>query len=162
MLIPIVNELDEVVGTKDRSNLDYTKDIFRSASLWITNKDGDVLLTQRSLDKKVNPGKWAEAVGGVVEGKDSYETTVLREAQEELGLSNVQIHTGPKQFINSPAKYFVQWYTAEIDKPADEFVLQTDEVSRVAWIQKDKLKQQITENSDKFIPAMNEICDLFI
>lgn len=162
MLLPIVNELDEVIGAKDRSDLDYTKDIFRTASLWITNKNGAILLAQRQLNKKVDPGKWGEAVGGTVEGDDSYETTILREAQEELGLTNIQIQIGPKQFINSSAKYFVQWYMAEINKPVEEFVLQADEVLQIAWIPKDQLKQEITENPDKFIPTMKQICDLFM
>lgn len=52
---------------KSRDDIDYSKDIFRTASLWITNSNGDILLAQRKFDKKVDPGKWAEAVVGTVE-----------------------------------------------------------------------------------------------
>ena len=162
MLLPIVNEQDEVIGNKDRSDLDYTKDIFRAASLWITNKSGDILLALRSRDKKVDPGKWAEAVGGTVEGEDSYGATIRREAKEELGLTDIQIQIGPKQFIDSSARYFVQWYTAEVTIPIEEFVIQTEEVSEVAWISPNQLKTELADNPDKYIPAMKEICDLFI
>lgn len=108
MQILLVNEQDEIIGSKERAGLDYTKDTFRTASLWITNSDGDVLLAQRKMDKKIDPGKWAEAVGGTVEGDDSYEETIIREAAEELGLSDIEITLGPKQFIDNSARYFVQ------------------------------------------------------
>jgi isopentenyldiphosphate isomerase len=86
MKIPIVNEKDEIIDYKARTDISFEKDIFRTASLWITNSKGEVLLARRKFDKKVDPGKWAEAVGGTVEGDDSYEDTVIREAEEELGI----------------------------------------------------------------------------
>lgn len=162
MLIPIVDEFDQVIGTKDRADLDYTRDIFRTASLWITNSKGDILLAQRSFEKLVHPGKWAEAAGGVVDGNDSYEATVLREAYEELGLTGIEFQIGPKQFIDSTTKYFVQWYTVTLDKPISEFKLQVEEVAQIAWVPAAQLKRELVEMPNKFIPAMKEICSLFI
>src|SRR5687768_11331136 len=102
MQIPVVDQQDKIIGFKERDEIDFQKDIFRTASLWITNSQGDVLLAQRKHNKKTDPGKWAEAVGGTVEGDDSYEATVLREAYEELGLQNVTPQLGPKQLITTP------------------------------------------------------------
>lgn len=161
MTIPIVNRQDEIIGHKDRADLDYSKDIFRSASLWITNSNGDVLLAQRKMDKKVDPGKWAEAVGGTVEGGDSYEETIIREAEEELGLTDLVITPGPKQFITTPCSYFVQWYTATIDKGISEFIIQEDEVEQVAWIPHAQLREELATIPDKYIEAMTRIADLF-
>jgi len=56
-MIPLVNKDDKIIGNIDRSDLDYNHDIFRTASLWVTNSNGDVLLAQRKLNKKVDPGK---------------------------------------------------------------------------------------------------------
>jgi isopentenyl-diphosphate delta-isomerase len=161
MIIPVVNLKDEVIGSKERSELDYDQDIFRTASLWITNSKGEILLAQRKLDKKVDPGKWAEAVGGTVEGQDSYETTVVREAAEELGLTNLQIITGPKQFITTPCCYFVQWYLAVIDKDISEFVFQQEEVEQIAWVSRDQLEKELVEDPEKYIEAMPNILALF-
>ena len=97
MKIPIVNESDEIIEMKERSQVDYDHDIFRTASVWITNGKGDVLVAQRKFDKKIDPGKWAEAVGGTVDGNDSYFDTAVREAAEELGLNDIKITKGPKQ-----------------------------------------------------------------
>lgn len=84
--IPIVNRQDMIIGYKRREELDPSMDIVRSASLWITNSKGEVLLAQRKSTKRTDPGKWAEAVGGTVDGGDSYEETIYREADEELGI----------------------------------------------------------------------------
>jgi len=160
MEIPIVNLNDEIIAHKDRSEIDYTHDIFRTASLWITNSDGDVLLAQRKFDKKVDPGKWAEAVGGTVENNDSYFETIVREADEELGLKDVEIKTGPKQFITTPCQYFVQWCTACIDKHISEFKIQKEEVEQIAWVPLNQLNDELKTNPDKYIEALPKIVEL--
>lgn len=160
MTIPIVDDQDKIIGSKERDDINYNVDIFRTASLWITNSNGDILLAQRKLDKKVDPGKWAEAVGGTVEGDDTYEETVLREAEEELGIKGISITKGPKQFITTPCSYFVQWYTATIDQPAIAFVIQEDEVEQIAWIPKGQLLADLEANPSKYIDALPEIASL--
>jgi 8-oxo-dGTP pyrophosphatase MutT (NUDIX family) len=129
--------------------------------LWITNSQGDILLAQRRHDKKVDPGKWAEAVGGTVEGNDSYEETVIREAEEELGIKNIKLKQGPKQFITVPCRYFVQWYEAVIDRSIDAFVIQENEVEQIAWIKRSQLERELKVTPEKYIAAMPEILALF-
>lgn len=159
MTIPIVNDQDEVVGHKQREQIDPQNDIFRTASLWITNPQGDVLLAQRKLDKKVEPGRWGEAVGGTVENDDSYEETVIREAQEELGLTNFNLQPGPKQLVTEPYKYFVQWFTTVVNLDISEFKIQTEEVEQIAWIPKAQLLSELNSNPDKYIAPMADIVD---
>lgn len=161
MSIPIVDQNDAVILHKERKDIDYANDIFRTASLWITNSNGDILLAQRKFDKKVDPGKWAEAVGGTVENDDTYEATVTREAEEELGIRDVKIALGPKQLITTPCSYFVQWYVAVIDEPIDHFVIQEDEVEQIAWISRQQLERELQETPDKYIEAMSGILNLF-
>jgi isopentenyldiphosphate isomerase len=161
MTIPIVNSQDEVIAHKERSEIDFDTDTFRTASLWITNSSGDVLLAQRRFDKRIDPGKWAEAVGGTVEGSDGYEETVIREAEEELGLTDLKITLGPKQLIATPGHYFVQWYTAIVDKDISQFTIQKEEVEAIAWIPRTKLEEELKTMPDKYIEAMASIVDLF-
>lgn len=161
MTIPIVDMTDTIIEHKDRLDIDYDVDIFRTASLWITNSRGEILLAQRKHNKIVDPDKWAEAVGGTVEGEDSYEATVIREAEEELGIKNLKIRKGPRQFITVPYKYFVQWYTTVVDKPVDAFIVQQDEVEKVSWISRAQLENELRNHPDKYIAAMPEILALF-
>lgn len=162
MSIPVVNEKDEVIGHKDRTDINPAVDIVRSASLWITNRNGDILLAQRKLTKRNNPGKWSEAVGGTVEEDDDYESTMIREAQEEIGIKVDSYELGPKQYIESPAKYFVQWYTATIDKPIEAFSIQEEELEQLAWISEEQFTKELKDTPEKYIDEMQDIAHLFI
>ena len=162
MSIPIVNQADEVIGHKDRVDVDPNVDIVRSASLWITNGDGDILLAQRKFTKRNNPGKWSEAVGGTVEGGDDYESTMLREAEEEIGLTVRDYEIGPKQYVDAPAKYFAQWYTAVVDEPIEAFTVQEEELEQLAWISEEQFKRELVETPEKYIDEMQDIARLFI
>lgn len=160
MFIPIVNENDEVIGRKKRADINYEIDIFRTASVWVTNSQGDVLLAQRTLDKKVDPGLWAEAVGGTVEGESSYKQTAVRETHEELGIQNVSLTPGPKQLIVTPCRYFVQWYYATIDLPVEQFIIQPEEVMAIAWVPRLQLQKELEDSPQKYIAALPEILQL--
>ncbi len=162
MRIPVVNEKDEIIGYKNRADIDPSVDIVRSASLWITNRNGDILLAQRKFTKQSNPGKWSEAVGGTVEGTDDYESTILREAEEEIGHTVKDYDIGPKQYIESPARYFVQWYITVIDNPIEAFHIQEEELEQLAWISEDQFKKELRETPEKYIDEMQDIARLFI
>ncbi len=161
-MIPIVDENDKVIGHKERSDIDLELDIIRSASLWIVNRNGDILLAQRKFTKQNNPGKWSEAVGGTVEGDDNYESTMLREAQEEIGITVQNYEIGPKQYINAPTRYFVQWYKTVIDEPIEAFLIQEEELEQLAWMSKDQFIKELKLNPEKYIDEMQEIARLFI
>lgn len=152
---------NKVITYKARSDIDYKNDVFRTASLWITNTNGDVLLAQRKLDKKVDPGKWAEAVGGTVENDDTSEETITREAEEELGLTGLDVTEGPEQFITTPCKYFVQWYAVTLDKDISNFTIQKEEVEQIAWIPRAQLEKEVREFPEKYTGAMANILSLF-
>ena len=161
-MIPIVDENDKVIGHKERSDIVLELDIIRSASLWIVNRNGDILLAQRKFTKQNNPGKWSEAVGGTVEGDDNYESTMLREAQEEIGITVQNYEIGPKQYINAPTRYFVQWYKTVIDEPIEAFLIQEEELEQLAWMSKDQFIKELKLNPEKYIDEMQEIARLFI
>ena len=159
--VPVVNENDEIIEYKIREELDLTKDIVRSASLWITNSKGEILLAQRKFNKRTDPGKWAEAVGGTVGGGDLYEATAYREADEELGIKDVEFTVGPKQFVVGPQNgYFVQWYCVILDWPIEKFILQESEVEQIAWWDFTNLHNDLSEHPEKYIDALPEMIGL--
>ena len=159
--VPIVDKNDVVIGYKMREELDLEKDIVRSSSLWITNSKGQVLLAQRKLDKRTDPGKWAEAVGGTVDGEDTYEATVYREAEEELGIYDQVFTVGPKQFVAGPPNsYFVQWYYIVLDWPIEQFVPQEAEVEQIAWQGTQTLQNDMKEHPHRYIDALPGIFNL--
>ncbi len=56
-----------------------------SVTCWIVNKDGEILLTQRRLDKS-HGGMWEPTTGTVISGENSLEG-MQRELREEIGLN---------------------------------------------------------------------------
>ena len=88
--IIIVDEDDNIIGSKERNSI-VSGDIYRVSALLIENSKGEILLAQRALTKKHDPGKWGPPVAGTVEEGETYESNIVKEAEEELGLKNIQI-----------------------------------------------------------------------
>lgn len=56
-----------------------------AVGIWIVDEENNILLTQRSPEKRWAPGKWENTAGHVQAGEDCV-TAILREVQEETGL----------------------------------------------------------------------------
>lgn len=77
-LYQVVNDSDEVIGHKFRNDIDFVKDIYRVAALWLTNSQGQVLIAQRLLTKDKDPGKWGPAAAGTLEKDETYESNIYK------------------------------------------------------------------------------------
>ena len=159
--IPIVDNDDVVVGYKDRKDV-LPEDIYRVSALWIKNSEGESLLAQRAFSKTNDPGKWGPAVAGTVEEGENYDINIRKEAQEEIGISDISMEKGPKERIFGEHNYFVQWYTARIDKGAGEFVIDKDEVSEVRWFSKKDLMRESESNTNDFLSGTKRWIELFL
>lgn len=149
----IVDENDNVVCSKERDALE-ANDIYRVSALWITNSQEEVLLARRALTKSHSPGKWGPAVAGTIEEGETYYSNIIKEAEEELGLKNIQPKTGPKLRVTQDYNYFCQWYLLKSDKLAEEFKIQEDEVEEVKWITQKELLAEIKEKPENFVEAI--------
>jgi isopentenyl-diphosphate Delta-isomerase len=148
--IVIVNDQDEIIGHKERGTLNQ-EDIYRVSALWVTNSNGDILLAQRHFSKSHHPGKWGPAVAGTVDEGETYDENIVKEAEEEIGLHNIQPKAAEKIRVTGDHNHFTQWYTLTINKPADQFQIQEDEVEQVEWFTREKLKCELRENPDKYL-----------
>lgn len=155
-----VDKDDNVLGYKAKAEFG-PDDIERVSALWITNSNGDVLIAQRALTKKYGPGYWGPAAAGTVEEGETYETNIIKEAEEELGLKNIKPVAGPKFYRETAHKYFCQWFTCVVDLPIETFKLQPEEVAAVKWTNKDALRQAIENKEDKFLSSMAQVLDIF-
>lgn len=159
MQIPIVDENDEIIDHIERADLDYTVHRNRSASCWVVDGKGNVLIAQRSFNKKFNPGKWSESVGGTVDKDMSYRQTIEKEICEELGINvdSFRLIELEKQYVDGTERYFVQWYVMIVDMPIEYFKVQKEELEQVAWISIDDLKNDVDKNSYKYISDMKQM-----
>ncbi len=158
MKIPIVNEKDELIRYKERK-LVKLKDIYRVSALWVTDSKGNILLARRALIKKRNPGKWGPAVAGTVEEGETYKQNIIKEAEEELGITNTKFNKAQKVRHSRTHNYFLQWYTLTIDDY--QFKIDKTEVEEIKWFSSKELKQQLEQHPNKFLKSMDRWVDLF-
>src|SRR3989344_2570418 len=111
----IVDEHDNPIGLKDREDI-TSEDIYRVSLLWITNSKGEILLARRAYTKSHDPGKWGPAVAGTVEEGETYESNIIKEAEEELGLTNLKLVSGARLRKRTNYNYFVQQFSIVLDK----------------------------------------------
>ena len=159
MKIQIVDHQDQLIGVKERTEVDYKTDIYRVSALWLTNSKGQTLLAKRAAVKVKDPGKWGPAVAGTIDEGETYDVNIYKEAEEEIGLTDEQFSKGPKTLIKHPRTYFCQWYFVILDREVDSFVMQEDEVDELAWVEIAEIKQELETNPDKYVPAMKQIVD---
>lgn len=151
--IIIVNGQDEFIGHKERHGI-AKDDIYRVAALWVTNSRGDILLAQRKFTKSHDPGKWGAAAAGTLDEGETYESNLIKEAEEELGLKNIKPALGPKNRVTGEHNYFEQWYTLKIDTLAEDLTIQEDEVEQVKWFTRAELERDLRDHPNKYLKGM--------
>ena len=153
--VVIVNAQDEPLGLKRYADIRY-EDIYQVSVLWLTDGEtGDCLMTQRRWTKHNDPGKWMAAASGTVEEGETYDENIVHEIREEIGLTNLELMKGLKEFIDDGKhKFFAQWYQASVDKSKINISIQEDEVEAYRWVSKKQLINEVNTDPDKFVPSL--------
>jgi isopentenyldiphosphate isomerase len=161
MIIPLVNEQDEIIGYKDRADRNE-KDILRVSALWLKHTDGRVLLAQRALTMKNGPGKWGPAVAGTVEEDETYESNIVKESMEEIGYPLNEVKELVKIRVNKDGNnYFAQAFISVTDWPIEKFTISPEEVAQIKWFTKDELREFL-EDKEKLTAGLSEHSELFL
>ncbi len=160
MKIPIVNQEDEVIEYKDRSERTAT-DICRITAGYIFNSKNEFLIAQRQFDKAIDPGKWGPSVAGTVEEGETYDSNIVKEVAEELGLFDINLTFFKKLYYEAyNGRRFTSVYIGYIDMSAEEFRIQKDEVVQVRWISIPTLIDWYTKKPDDFVPSFNRTIEI--
>lgn len=157
--IIIVNTDDEIIGYKARGSI-TKEDIYRVSALWITNSKGEILLAKRHHTKLHRPNMWGPAVAGTNEESETYESNIIKEAKEEIGLKHIKPTLGPKLEITD-SHHFTQWFTLKVDESISDFKIQTDEVEEIKWFTPQELKNKLQRQPEELLPRMKKYFELF-
>ncbi|MBO5057072.1 MAG: NUDIX domain-containing protein [Lachnospiraceae bacterium] len=149
---------------KERSMIHRDGDFHRTVHMWIVRKreDGgfDVLLQKRSKNKDAYPGCYDISSAGHVHAGDNFETSALRELEEELGIKAdagdikfIGFHTGDlkAEFWGSP---FIDREISAVylyEKPVNEreLTLQESEVEEVVFMDYETVLEGMKDGSLK-------------
>ena len=152
--IIVVDDEDNILSSETREIVDQKNLRYRISALWLTNPQGEILLARRAYSKSHDPGRWGPAAAGTVEEGETYDENMVKEAEEEIGLKDVEFKRGPKIRKEGKHRHFTQWYFAVIDKPAEEFNIQEEEVAEVRWFTKEEIQEQLKNKPDEFLKGI--------
>jgi len=146
-----VDENDNPIGSKHWRDMSYD-DIYRISTLWLTDiKTGDVLIAQRKWNKKNDPGKWGVAAAGTVEVGETYRGNMIKEIEEEIGLTGLKLTKGPKKLIDDGEhRLFCQMFFASVDKNKVMIKIQEEEVEAAKWVSKKWLLDDVQRNPQNY------------
>ena len=151
--IYVVDEDDNIVGKSTYEEFDYNRDFFRVSTLWVVDMAGqNILIAQRSLDNWVDAGKWGPSVAGMVDLGESYRDNIIKEAGEEIGLSDIDPIELYKIKIDLPDRHFHnQIYGIRTDWSIEKFVKQDEEVEALKFVNIDELAVDTRLNPGKYV-----------
>src|SRR5690349_22495761 len=85
-IFDVVNELDEVVGKRQRSEVHRLGLMHRAVHVLVFNARGEIFLQKRSMKKDRQAGLWDSSASGHVDSGEDYDACAVRELREEIGL----------------------------------------------------------------------------
>ncbi len=153
-VLDLVNENDEIIGEvlKSKANAD-PKLLHREVGVFLHDKNGRVLLQQRSSTKKAEPGIWAIVAGHVTKGEDPAKAA-HRELLEEMGF-DTELTFVRKVKINRPKEtHFSYLYVGLYS--GEKLVLEKEEVEDARLFTKKEYLAAIKRNINvnKFVDSL--------
>jgi isopentenyl-diphosphate delta-isomerase type 1 len=147
-ILDIVDKEGNVTGQAPRDEFHSNPDlIHRVTHCWIFNNQGQILWQQRSLKKKLSPGKWDMSCGGHIPAGETPEDSLHRELEEELGIKNAKpIFVEKYTLGNDKQTEMIYLYYLIINQPAEDFILQEEEVEQVKWIDVEEAQTSVLTN----------------
>ena len=150
----LVDENDRVVGHLTREEIDL--EIYLFSALIVTNEKNRILLAQRKLTKKNDPGKWSLAVAGTNELGETYESNIIKETEEEIGLIITDPKTIFKREVKGQKNFFAKVFHVEINSNT-QFKIQEDVVEQVKWFTKEEFSDLVEKNPKKLTLQIKEV-----
>ena len=151
-IFDVVNERDEVIDRKPRSEVHRLGLLHRAVHVLVYNARGEVFLQKRSMKKDRQPGVWDSSASGHVDSGEDYDATAMREPREEIGLRLAQ---APARLFKIDAcaetdQEFVWVYRCENEGP---FTLNRDEIDEGGWFSPEEVSRWVAEKPEQFASA---------
>lgn len=150
----VVNESDEVIGSETREAVHVNNLRHRAVHILIFNGAGELFLQKRSLWKDKNPGRWDSSAAGHVDAGETYQQTVQRELQEELGISCEVEKAGRLPCAEDTGWEFIEVYKGEHDGP---FKLEPLEVETGAFFTVEQIGAWMNRQPEDFSSVFRQI-----
>jgi isopentenyl-diphosphate delta-isomerase len=155
----LVNHEDKQIGTEEKVKCHLPNGkLHRAFTIVLFNKEGKLLLTQRSMSKMLWPGDWDGTVASHPRKSETYLSSAERRLPEELGISckldylfKFEYHV-PYKNIGSENE--ICGTLIGILEDSTKIKLVKDEIYAVRWVTVDQLLESIRKKPQIFCPWM--------
>ena len=152
-IFDVVNERDEVIAQRPRSEVHRLGLLHRAAHILVFNGRGQVFLQKRSLSKDRQPGLWDSSASGHLDTGETYDACAVRELREEIGLRLAQAPQPLFKLAASPEtdQEHVWVYRCSAEGP---FTLQPEEIECGDWFEPEEVTRWMNERPHEFASAL--------
>lgn len=141
-LLVVVDRYDNILGFKTRSECHRTnKLIHRLIGIIIFNKEGKILLQQRSNRKDSWPNFYTLSVSGHVLKGETYQKAAKRELVEELGIDIKVKMVDRFLLIEKERSHIATLFTADYNQSIDRLHINKEELNMVKFFTADDIKK---------------------
>ena len=86
--VVLVDPLDNEIGLKEKNQAHIDGDLHRAVSVFILNKNKELLIQKRALSKYHSPGLWSNSCCTHPYHNETNKDAITRRVKEELGLNS--------------------------------------------------------------------------
>jgi isopentenyldiphosphate isomerase len=149
----VVNERDEVIDQRPRSEVHRLGLKHRAVHVLVFNSRGQVFLQKRSMKKDRQPGLWDSSASGHLNRGEDYDACALREVEEEIGLRLADVPPRLFKLVASSEtdQEHVWVYRCEAEGP---FALDAEEIERGGWFAPGEVTRWMFERPEDFASAL--------
>ena len=148
----LVSSLDEEVGYMEKMEAHQLGLLHRAFSVFLFNSKGEMLLQKRALSKYHSGGLWTNACCSHPRKGETIEQAATRRTREELGcepeLKKIHSFIYKAALDNELTEY--EFDHVLVGHYEGEMNLNPDEVSEVAFLPIDQIRQQIIDQPEQF------------
>lgn len=138
-------------AVKLRSQVHKDGDWHKAVHVWLVDKDGKLLIQQRSASKDINPWRWTSSCAGHVDIGEASVETAIRETKEELGIN---VSKEQLEYIGTMKRYhsannsfndqeIIDLFLVVVDFETIPLKKQDEEVNKLAFYDYNKLREDI-------------------
>lgn len=153
--VALVDGDGRVVGSAPRSVVRRDNLRHAATAVLLRDRDGRIYLHRRSDTKDWAPGHWDAAAGGVIAVGEDPLASALRELEEELGVTGVDLRPlGSHLFENDTTRCFEHAFEAVWDGPVRH---QPEEVAEGRWVTLAELEAVLADPTLAFVPDTRQL-----
>jgi len=136
-IVQIVDRDNQVIGAVRRALMREQNLIHRAAYILVFNRNDELFVQERTMNKDIYPGHYDLAAGGVVLAGESYEQAAQRELEEELGVEARLCPHFDLYFEDGHNRVWGRIFSCRHQGP---FTLQPEEVAGGTFMDQEKIR----------------------